>query len=528
MARVTLRYLLESIGEAMVTPLATPGGLDVPVTDLVIYDSAAAPVIEPGDVILAVGLALDDRYGADLLRLAEDSRAAAVAFRSAPSGAVPSSSGPGTGVAILQLNPELEWGQFFTLTRGLILSAPDIPEDAPELAGGDLFALANAVADMVGGSVVLYDARHQVMAYSNLDDDVDEVRRDTILGRRTPPAWILRFERDGVYSAGRPDAGVTRLEGYEGLRTRLRVAVRAGEDLVGEISVAEASTPFPEGAEAALQQAARLAAPHFLRHQLAHDLTRSVRGGVLRSLLDGRGRVETHARHLDLSLDMRYTVIGFSVRPDDGRAPDVVGHRERFVHLTGALTETFHRRSATYALGSTVYALLPTAEETGRDRLRRLTEHVAARAEAMSLVVLGAVGRTVPTLTEVTRSRRDVDQVLCVLGAGDRDRSVSLVESVWADIALLDLRDLFEQQRLAPSEQVAVLTAHDASHQTQYVRTLRVYLDCFGDVRTAAARLQLHPNSLRHRLQRARELFGVDLDDPAARLVLALELHTML
>ncbi len=56
----------------------------------------------------------------------------------------------------------------------------------------------------MGGFVVLYNAQHEVMAYPNLDDDVDEVRRDTILGRRTPDSWIRRFQFDGVYSVGRP------------------------------------------------------------------------------------------------------------------------------------------------------------------------------------------------------------------------------------------------------------------------------------------------------------------------------------
>ncbi len=131
------------------------------------------------------------------------------------------------------LNPQLAWAQFFTLARGLVLSVRDVPGTAPELAGGDIFELANAIADMVGGLVVLYDAKHKVMAYSNLDNDLDAVRRDTILGRRTPETWIRRFERDGVYRTGPPGAGVVRLEGYEGMRTRLRVDVRAGEDLVG-------------------------------------------------------------------------------------------------------------------------------------------------------------------------------------------------------------------------------------------------------------------------------------------------------
>ena len=44
-------------------------------------------------------------------------------------------------------------------------------------------------------------------------------------------------------------------------------------------------------------------------------------------------------------------------------------------------------------------------------------------------------------------------------------------------------------------------------------------LDALGDVRTAAARLTVHPNTLRYRLRRASEVAGIDLDDPSARIV---------
>jgi len=140
---------------------------------------------------------------------------------------------------------------------------------------------------------------------------------------------------------------VTRLDGYEGLRTRLRVAVRAGEEWMGEISVAEAGVAFATGAEEALQEATKLAAPHFLRHHLAQDITRSVRSSILHSLLDGRGPVETHARHLNLSTAMPHSVVGFSVRPDDEGSADSTNQRDRFVQVAGALAETFHRHAVT-------------------------------------------------------------------------------------------------------------------------------------------------------------------------------------
>jgi DNA-binding PucR family transcriptional regulator len=62
----------------------------------------------------------------------------------------------------------------------------------------------------------------------------------------------------------------------------------------------------------------------------------------------------------------------------------------------------------------------------------------------------------------------------------------------------------------------------DDENRTDLVSTLRVYLESFGSVSTAASRLFLHSNTLRHRLARIAEVTGLDLDDPQQRLAVSL------
>ena len=57
-------------------------------------------------------------------------------------------------------------------------------------------------------------------------------------------------------------------------------------------------------------------------------------------------------------------------------------------------------------------------------------------------------------------------------------------------------------------------------------QTLRAWLDAHGDVATAAAALHVHPQTVRYRLAGLRDVFGDALDDPDARLQLALALRT--
>ncbi len=73
---------------------------------------------------------------------------------------------------------------------------------------GDLFALANAIAGMVGGAVTIEDPARRVLAFSTLDDQpIDAARRRSILGRQVPDSSGMRklyrrvLETDGVMTA---------------------------------------------------------------------------------------------------------------------------------------------------------------------------------------------------------------------------------------------------------------------------------------------------------------------------------------
>jgi len=63
-----------------------------------------------------------------------------------------------------------------------------------------------------------------------------------------------------------------------------------------------------------------------------------------------------------------------------------------------------------------------------------------------------------------------------------------------------------------------------AGSQASLRETLRSWLRHCGDRRAIAAELQVHPQTVRYRMGRLRELFGDDLDDPNHRLKLLLAL----
>ena len=78
--------------------------------------------------------------------------------------------------------------------------------------------------------------------------------------------------------------------------------------------------------------------------------------------------------------------------------------------------------------------------------------------------------------------------------------------------------DTFYDQTLAP------LIAYDAEHDAELVVTLEVFFAHHGNVSQTAQALHLHRNSLLYRLERIREITGMDLDSADDRFALQLAL----
>jgi hypothetical protein len=509
---------------AVIDLVCAPNGLDVVVGEAVIDDPAFGSDIHPGALVLGVGAAEDS--AAELVRRAASNGAAAVALK----------LGPGTddalrdvaqsaGVALLGVPPEMTWSQAHSLVVTAVTASTTELHGASGIPLGDLFGLANAVAAMVGGAVTIEDRQSRVLAYSSQSNEIDEPRRQTILGRQVPQEWLRRLEDAGVFR--RLWAGeVVRYQAGPGfdLRPRLAVAVRAGDAILGSIWVAEGDKPLSEGAEDALREAARIAALHLIRHRASGSLERSTRGELVRSIFEGGASVDAVAYRLGVRADDTFAVLAFDPHISDD-VEDAL-QRERVLDLVALYGEAFRHRSAPLQIGRTIYVLFPGPDPERPERLVALARDIIGSArESIDVPLRGAVGSIVAHLRDVPKSRERADQVLRALADDPDAPDVADFDSAHQRVVLVELRDFASSRPHLRSRRLAALARHDADHGTLYVETLRAYLDAFGDIPRAARIANVHANTFRYRLRRLIELSGIDLDDPQERLLAEFDLR---
>lgn len=412
----SLRRVLDALGDALAEVLAAPCGLGTEVTDVVILDPEDQPELHRGELALVVGAR--GRAAIPAVRLAGRCGASAVAVKHGP-GAAPalSDAATGAGVALLRVPPEARWERVEGLIRTvieLVRTTADGGGDAA--AAGDLAALAQTVASLTGGAVTIEDTANRVLAYSRSSDEVDELRRLSILGRQGPERYLAMLRDWGVYRRLREAEGVVGVDERPdlGIRRRIAAGIHAGSRPLGTIWVQEGSRPLTEQAERALLGATRAAAPLLVRQRTGAAAGLPLRENLLASLLTGALGAGEVADDIGADTRQPAAVAAFTLEPGTpGAGTERQLDRAELVNLISVHAAAYRRSALVSVLGTRVYVLLPDLPQHAKPGLTALARDVVSAAGShLRLPVLAALGSVVPGLADVADSRDDADRVL--------------------------------------------------------------------------------------------------------------------
>ena len=146
-----------------------------------------------------------------------------------------------------------------------------------------------------------------------------------------------------------------------------------------------------------------------------------------------------------------------------------------------------------------------------------------AQLERAASSTVAALGPTVPTASAPASAQRATNMLGLIDAGAVADSGLVICEQHLASLAMHGdpavLRDL-AGARLEPLE------AETPASRTRLTETLRAWLDHQGEVVRVAAELHVHPQTVRYRLARLRELFGETLESPGGRFDLALALRS--
>ncbi len=416
MAGVGLGQLLLALDATLVSLVDAPRGLDLPVGSAALIDSddvrlGLAAAAGSADVFFLLGIT-DDEALRWMDKQARE-RVPVAIFVKEPSNALVTKA-VAAGSAVVAADPRARWERLYQLVNHVLEHHGD-RADAMDDSGTDLFGLAQSLADRIHGMVSIEDAQSHVLAYSASNDEADELRRLSILGRAGPPEHLEWIGQWGIFDALRSGGDVVRVaERPElGLRPRLAVGVyqsapdaRRPPVFAGTIWVQQGSQPLADDAEEMLRGAAVLAA-RIMSRLAARPSTHARRVQQLLGLADPEALahvdVAAVARELGLAADGDAALIGWDAAdssPRPARLADVI-----------ALSASAFRRDAQVASsGARTYVLLPQTHNRSVTSWVRGT--IGAMRAELGVQLRAAIAAPVAGLAGVAAARVEVDRVL--------------------------------------------------------------------------------------------------------------------
>ena len=520
---LSLRDLIRDLDVRLV---AGEAGLDRPVRWVHISELAdPTPWLSGGELLLTTGmnLAEPDAQRAFVARLAEHDLAGLGLGTGFAHAAIPddlSTAAAELGFPLFEIPYEVPFialtekafshlvnEQYAVLQRAL--SAHERLERIV-LSEQGLDGVTAAIASLIGGTALVYDARGGALARSDgaapltpevLDEAAAELRDRARAGARRgyAPSGALHGRALALPVVRTPAGG----NGDGPAPQAWLVAVKDQGGLA-------------EFDRLVLHQAVTVVALELLRRRVADDTERRLAGDVLSAMVSGELAGGELTRRLEpFGLHERVGVLVLAP-PRQVKAAVEDG-------LAAALRDEVAGGLAA-GTGKFSCALLPLGRGESEEDMFALAERVRARAAAAAGVELPAgAGRPVAA----TDLRRTFHEARCALEAqalaatGDDGDGAPRLLATFRDLGsfqlLLSLQDddalrLFCDSILAPIED------GEGAYGGELMRSLEAFIECNGQWERAARQLYCHRHTLRYRIRRVEELTGRSLDSARDRI----------
>jgi hypothetical protein len=512
----TVREVVETIGSPMLRVVAAPRGLDFPVRGSLLHDPEDSLPDGTDLLLLVPGLSVGGANALPLLEVSSESGFCAVVVKQhGVDISLLSSEATNLGIALIVAADEVSWRHL----DGMLLSVLGSQGIGGSAAGpGDqLFALANALSGVIGGSIAIEDLDRRVMAYSTVPgQEIDSLRQEGILSRRVPEIEH-NLERYRIVFG---DDSVHHFPAALGALPRTAIAIRAGTQPLGTIWAITPSGGIDGDGVRALIEGTRLAALHILRGRNAEELEFQMRESAVLNALDGKWAANEIAFRLSLSPGANLGLIGFAAMPDAS------GWLAQVAHLASAISRyvfAFRPDAGVAATARAVYVLLPDGGPEAGLRLARGA--LSAISKSFGDGVRAAIAGSSSNPMELPAMRLEVDDILRATTSQRDLPDAALLSDVHASVLLGRVGDQYRRESRLRHPGVDAMIDYDKAHSTELARSVLRWLEAGSDTAAAAAALQVHPNTLRYRLRRASELFGVMTEDPDERLATWLQLR---
>lgn len=384
--------------------------------------------------------------------------------------------------------------------------------------------LTDFLSQMMNCSVMLFD-RFFHMASSAIRDQ-DEVILDSLLAEIV--AQKKRFQQSKqlehwMTKEGQYEIGIWKVVG-------------AGE-VLGYLGLIMPKTKLDMVLRMTLNHTLNVYAVQFIKQKAVLDVREQVKDGFFHRLLAGHlqdmNEIREYANLLNWNIDEPHTIGIFVIRFEKGdQKSDLFEASARMNWIWERIRDNLSRTEPEIVLtrkDEYVITIVPQEKmksdfwKTFYDRIQKLVQ-----AEFDQAAIYAGISQETSHISEYPLCYTQAQKTLTILRSHFPGKGYLSFHQLGAYSVLYHLGDPLAAPLFIKSYLEPLLFYRDGKNKDLF-HTLRCYLQTNGNIKDTAEILYIHRSSLKYRLEKIREVLGIDIDDAEQRfnLMLAYKLHDL-
>jgi purine catabolism regulator len=400
------------------------------------------------------------------------------------------------------------------------------------LQGADIGAITRRLSELTARPVRVFDAALQPLAFSGGSPGSQAQASESAERLRWLPSDPQLTQVLENLAQGRRPVRIPPMPGG-GLETGMVIApIVAGDDILGYLTIFELADETDRANLDLLvvQQSATVYALTLTRARLSADVANRLREDLLEGLLLGQlaDPRESEHRAALLGYDPRRAYRVLLVRPEGVASGTKAGGTEDLAlrrRILDVIVEHLARTARdviAVARSDEVVVLVPEQIEEPHARGTPAAGLGGAIAQHLrhpypSLVLTMAVSGPCEEIAGLPAAYEQARRTLAAAHQFGRSGEITTFEELGIYRLLFQVPSAGELRGFA-DQVLGALVAYDRRHEADLVRTLDAYFRHHGRLQSAARDLVVHVNTVSYRLQRIREIAGLDLQNAEDRL----------
>lgn len=424
------------------------------------------------------------------------------------------------GTGLLLVDPAADWDRLLSIAKDRI-QPRSYQSEVLTLLEEDLFAIAQTTARLTSSHVLIEDAANKVLAYSTVSNDIDELRKASILTRRGPRKYELLLKDLGAYRELHRTRLPVRVPArpQDGLRERVAITLFAGDRIMGYIWLQETGAGFGADVDYVLNGSAARASAELIRYRNQQSV--HMREDRVARILSGPAEAAASAHSEKIPADRPAALILLGISDAEAQADDAALKHGELANLASIHAAAYKASAIVGQFQGDTAVIVPGLQSTAAEPgLRSLAESIVRDAgKHLGIRPFAAVGPVVPDLLSLHSTTRITSALLGCVGASP-DAPVATVDDFEAEILFREAVRNFTSSTFR-HRSLSVLLREGG----ELAETLHAYFEASLDVAGCAARLKLHKNTVYYRISKASRLTGLDFSDPRDALVALLHIQ---